>query len=263
LPGFTLFANRVCLVPWAWENLKYILPNDDNTIEDQKASFGASWIVPQAGLEVYGELGVDDFVPGGTDGKIEGYIRYPFHTMIYTVGLKKHLTISKNKNIYGELIFEWNDMEMSQDFQFQWPSTWNSHGKIKQGYTNKGQWLGAGSGGGGNSQYLEFKVYYPKGTSSLFVHRNNPESNFVYSQAVYESANKTLEEKYFTGFKANFIVGINTRYFLFDAFSLYGGAAYNYIVNPYYFYTESGEYKGWNDVFLHNFSFQLGAKWAF
>ncbi|MDR2535421.1 MAG: capsule assembly Wzi family protein, partial [Treponema sp.] len=42
LPGLTLFINRVALVPWAWENLKYIFPSDNNTIEDQKASFGFS-----------------------------------------------------------------------------------------------------------------------------------------------------------------------------------------------------------------------------
>jgi hypothetical protein len=264
LPGLTLFVNRVCLVAWEWENLKYILPKDDNTIEDQKASFGASWIFPQVGLEIYGELGVDDFVPGGTNGNIEGYIRYPFHTMMYTVGLKKTIPIAPTYHVYGELFFEWNSMEMSQDFQFQWSYSPYFHGIIKQGYTNRGQWLGAGSGWGGNSQYLEFKVYYPKGTSSIFIHRNNPDNNFIYSKAV-KNSDSDQTSKYFTSWKANFTIGLYTKYFLVRYLSIGGGIAYNFIINPRYFYTDTqGSFKNeWSDEFTHNFSFQLGMKWSF
>ncbi|MDR2484671.1 MAG: capsule assembly Wzi family protein, partial [Treponema sp.] len=43
LPGLTLCANRVCQIEWRWKNLKYMFPVDDNTIEDQKMSFGVSW----------------------------------------------------------------------------------------------------------------------------------------------------------------------------------------------------------------------------
>lgn len=246
LSGLTLFANRVCLVAWELENLKYIIPQNANTIEDQKASFGASWVFPQVGLEIYGELGVDDFVPDG------GYIRYPFHTMMYTVGLKKAIPIIPSRNIYGELFFEWNSMEMSQDFQFQWPYSPYFHHNAIHGYTNQGQWLGAGSGAGGNSQYLEFKLYYPKGTSSLFIHRNNPDNNFLYCKAVNASAadnNHELEEKYFKSWKANWILGLETSFFLLDYLSVGGGFVYNLIINPYYYYTRTG-YGA--DDFIHN-----------
>jgi hypothetical protein len=42
-----------------------------------------------------------------------------------------------------------------------------------------------------------------------------------------------------------------------------GGAAYNLIVNPWYYYDENGgKYKDeWVDYYLHNFSFQLGVKY--
>ncbi|GHV73369.1 hypothetical protein AGMMS49940_06710 [Spirochaetia bacterium] len=258
LSGLTLFANRVCVVHWEWENLKFIIPSDTNTIEDQKASFGVSWLFPKAGLEVYGELGVDDFVPGGTDGSIEGYLRYPFHTMMYTVGLKKTLGIAPTRDIYGEIIFEWNSMEMSQDFQFQWPSSPYFHGTIRQGYTNGGQWLGAGSGWGGNSQYLEFKVYYPKGTSSLFFHRNNPDNNFIYSKAVKTSAS---ENPYFKSWKANFIIGVSTNYLLLNQLSIGGGIAYNLIINPYYYFDKAGKPWPFEDDYLHNLSFHMSIKW--
>jgi len=143
LPGLTLFTNRVCLIPWEIENIKFIIPSDDNTIEDQKSSFGFSWIFPQVGFEVYGELGFDDFVPNSFP---QGYIRYPFHTMMYTIGLKKTIPIISASKIYLELLFESNSMEMSQDFHFQWPYSPYFHHQVLHGYTNRGQWLGAGSG---------------------------------------------------------------------------------------------------------------------
>jgi hypothetical protein len=258
LLGLTLFVNRVCLVHWSWENLKFIFPSEENTIEDQKASFGFSWIFSQVGFEVYGELGIDDFVP---DGFPLGYVRYPLHTMLYTVGLRKTISISKNQKIYGVIIFEWNSMEMSQDFQFQWPYSPYFHHPMVHGYTNRGQWLGAGTGWGGNSQYLEFKLYYPKGSSSIFIHRNNPDNNFLYSKAVDASAiGDELDEKYFSNWKANLAIGLNTNYFFTKMFSLEGGIIYNLIINPFYYYNKT-DY--WLDDFEHNVSLKLTLKFVF
>jgi hypothetical protein len=210
---------------------------------------------------VYGELGIDDYVANHKGGPIEGYLRYPLHTLAYTVGLKKTITINEQRNLYGELFFEWNTMEMSQDFQFQWPYNWYFHGTIAQGYTNYGQVLGAGSAWGGNSQYLAFKLYYPKGSSLLFVHRNNPDNNFLYSKAVTMVASADTNKNYGKSWKANFIVGLSTNYFIQKLFSINGGIAYNLIINPYYYYYKTEE----NirvDEFIHNFSFQFGLKWT-
>ena len=260
LPGLTLFANRVCLVDWSWENLKYIIPSTENNEEDQKASFGFSWLFPGVGLEIYGELGVDDYVANDTAYYIFplGYIRYPFHTMVYTVGLKKVVPVAKARDVYGVLFFEWNLMEMSQDFQFQWPYSIYSHHQIIHGYTNKGQLLGAGTGWGGSSQYFEFKLYYPKGSSSLFVHRSNPDNNFIYREAVNSSAGSEPASKFLRSLKADLAIGIGTNYFLTDTFSLNGGIAYNLMVNPYYYFNKTDYGK---NEFKSNVSFNLGVKW--
>jgi len=266
--GLTLFANRVDIVPWAWSNLKYIIPKAKNEdvvgkiSDDQKASFGFSYLLTKVGFEVFGEIGIDDYVPHGIqNGSLEGYIRYPFHTMAYTVGLKKKFNIYEKKQIYGEVIFEWNSLEMSQDFQFQWAYHWYMHNR-DQGYTNKGQWLGNAASPGGNSQYLEFKVYYPKGVSSVFFHRNNPDNNFIYSKAI-KNNDPEQENHYFTSWKANFIVGLTTKHFVTRGLSIFGGFMYNYIINPYYYYDENGnKYKSeWTDYFAHNFSIQAGINW--
>jgi hypothetical protein len=250
LPGLTLFVNRSCLVPWAWENLKFLLPYGANTIEDQKASFGASWIFPQAGLEIYGELGIDDYVGGGFP---MGYIRYPFHTMLYTAGLKKTVTLAQEKALFGMIIFEWNSMEMSQDFYYMWGYSPYFHGLIKQGYTNRGQWLGAGSGGGGNSQYFELRLYYPQGSSSVFIHRNNPDNNFFYKDFVNSKASEMTID-YFWSWKANLAVGLKSKYYLKGNIGLEGLLVYNLILNPLYYVNKKNP--GGDDM-MHNFSFGL------
>jgi hypothetical protein len=263
LPGLTLFANRACIVKWDISNLKYILPESKNTEgendEDQKMSLGASWLFPQVGFEVYGEIGINDFTP---DGKI-GYLRYPFHSMVYTVGLKKVLKIGGTGKLYGEIIAEWNCMEQSQDYSLWGKELFYAH--RPHGYTNRGQILGAGSGWGGQSQYLELKLYYPKGTTSLVFHRNNPDNNFLYQQSLKEQVDDDFVTKYFKSFKANFVLGVKTDYFLTKNISAGLGVFYNLIINPYYYYTESGAWKSdpWEVEYLHNFSINAAVKCRF
>jgi hypothetical protein len=235
LPGMMLSANRVCLVAWDWENLKYVFPSQDNTSEDQKASFGLSYQIPKAGIEIFGELGIDDFLVGGP----MGYLRYPFHTMVYTAGLRK--TVTFTPEIYGLFSFEWNNMNASPDFQFQWPYSFYFHHQAIHGYTNRGQTLGAGSGWGGNNQILQFDLYYPQGVSSLFIQRNNPDDNYILRKAINTSGVSFRWENW----TANFNMGLLTRYYATKDLSLGGAFIYNLVINP-----AGGDKRGNDDIFL-------------
>jgi hypothetical protein len=235
LPGLTLSASRVCLVPWEWENLKYMFPSQANTIEDQKASLAVSYLLPSVGFEIYGELGIDDFLVGGP----VGYLRYPFHTMVYTAGLRK--AINFTSEIHGLFLFEWNNMNMSVDYQFQGRYSFYFHHLITHGYTNRGQTLGTGTGWGGNSQFLQFELYYPKGTSSLFIQRNNPDDNYVISKSI-KTTNVSFRWENWT---ANFNIGLSTLYYFHKDISFGGTFVYNLILNP-----NGGDKRGNNDIFL-------------
>jgi hypothetical protein len=251
LPGLTLSVNRVCIVPWELANLKYILPMFENTIEDQKASFSASFFIPKGGIEVYGELGIDDFI----GGFVFQYARNPFHTTIYTTGVKKTFNILPEQKIYGELIAEANWFAMTADYQSSSYSFFFHH-RISQGYTNRGQWLGSGTISGGNSQYLGVSVYYPKGNGLLFISRNNPDMNFLYKNP---TDNEDDRKNRLKNSKANLLIGLQSYYFLNKHFSISGGVIYNMIINPMYdrVYDEVR-----SDIHKHNFSFQLGMKYT-
>ena len=251
IPGLTVGVNRIFLTKWKAKNLKYLgrlfTLNDENSQdegEDGKLTFSFNWRFPKIGFEAYGELGKDDY---------SKFPQNPLHTVIYTLGLKQVIPIVKNK-VSSEIIFEWNNFEMTQDFQTQWQyKGWFSHGKILQGYTNKGQPLAGGSGTFGNSQYLAYKVYYPKGSSTLLIHRYTPDDNYVSNQAVYTSAT-TNNEKWHDAWKCYVVVGGESTYFITKSFYLSGAFKYMKIYNYDYDKTKDN---------IDNFYIQLSAKYNF
>lgn len=228
VPNLTVGVNRIFIANWAAHNLKYIgrlftLSHSNGSQvgthedEDQKAALFANWQFPNAGFEVWGELGIDDF----TSDKLAN----PFHTAIYSVGAKQ-ITPMPVDWLKGEIIAEWNNFEMSQDFQLQWCYTgYYAHGSIKQGYTNKGQILGAGSGYFGNSQFLGYKVYHSYGNIMLFYHRYCPDNNYIFNMAVNadassDSKTNTIWKDYYAKYKTYRTYGISTSQFLAHNFVL-------------------------------------------
>ncbi|MCL2066577.1 MAG: capsule assembly Wzi family protein [Treponema sp.] len=263
LPGLTLFFNRVCLTFWDLKNLKHIMPTKINAEDDQKLSFGISWLFSPIGFEIFGEIGIDDSIPND----LIGIFRHPFHSTVYTAGLKKHLKIIPKYSLTGEIIFEFNWMEMTKDFFFEGSYSYYFHHEIDHGYTNRGQWLGNGLGSGGNSQYLAFALYYLHGTSSIFIQRNNPDNDFLYKNAINSSASDgSLKSENKDHNRANFNFGINTLFFAPKNINISGGFVYNMIINPFYERTDDlsgtppyvNHYK--RNVLMHNFHFNLGLK---
>lgn len=246
IPGFTFGLNRIFMTKWKAENLKYIgrlfTTSRENATssgndEDQKFSIFADWQFPKVGFEVYGEFGRDDFSSSEDTN--------PFHTAIYTVGAKQAIPLKLTKlfpnsedviDLSSEIIFEWNNFEMSQDFQFQWEYLgYYSHGSISQGYTNKGQIIGAGSGAFGNSQFLGWRIYYPKGSTMLYFHRFCPNNNSVYSKAVNTKADDSATYlAWYGNFETYFVLGITTNYFITEKLNASLGLSYMNIKHYHY-----------------------------
>ena len=259
LPGLTIGATKICFNDWRHKSIKYLNPFystngsqvGDKIDEDQKMSIFADWIFPQVGFEVYGELGIDDYNSKGSSN--------PFHTAIYTAGAKKSLTISKKYNIHAEIIFEWNNFEMSQDFQLQWKYMgYYAHGAVKQGYTQKGQILGAGSGYFGNSQFLGFKVYYPRGNIMVFLHRHRPDNNYIHNMGLDTSSESWTSEglnqhPQWARFKAYKVMGISFTHYLLDTLQVYGEIDNVWTVHTRYDNADN----------LRNIRIVLGAKYIF
>jgi hypothetical protein len=211
LPGFSIGFNRTMLSKW--ENKDYrsflsiLIPKMDSGMGkdeiDQRGSVVFDYILPGAGLEIYFEWARNDYSPDW-----DFIIRYPFHTEAYTFGARKNFIF--NSKYQGELLLEVTNLESSRDYEIiSWGTTFYAHHIILQGYTNKGQWLGAGTGTGGNSQYLGFKLYYPKGYGQFFIQRRSPDLDYTW-----------FVDKVESNIRASLDFGLAAQYFIINNFAL-------------------------------------------
>ena len=239
LPELTFSINKISLARWDEKSIKYLNPfYDTNAVEDQKCSFGLDLVFPSVGFEIYGEIGLDDYNSRG--------FANPFHTAIYTVGAKKEIAFFqkfkffKKFNIKPELIFEWNNFEMSQDFQLQWHYMgYYSHGLIKQGYTQNGQIIGAGSGYFGNSQYLALRTYFSKGDITFFIHFNKPDTNYLNNKGIDTKEEDWINDgKYqyedWGQYKAIRTFGCSTNFFVTKSLLISTNINGSWIINSTY-----------------------------
>ncbi len=245
IPGLSLSINKICLAKWDSEPWKYLNPfYNDNDIygpgEDQKMSISVDYLFPGSKLELYAELGIDDYLQGGG---LELYLRYPWDSMCYLLGLKKEYDIYKDI-LKGELIFEftsfeqpWNKITENQAYFFY------GHHQITQGYTNKGQILGSPLGVGGNGQLLQFNLYYPKGVGKLIFYRTNP--NDVYAYNILKNKNAR--------YRAEFLIKGENQYFVTDNIIIGGGFGCNIIWHKTY----SEDTTETNCNFIFNISLKL------
>jgi len=261
IPNLTVGVNRIFIANWAAHNLKYVgrlftLSHSNGSLvgthedEDQKVALFADWQFPSVGFEVWGELGIDDFT--------SDELANPFHTAIYSVGAKQ-VTPMPVAWLKGEIIAEWNNFEMSQDFQIQWQYTgYYSHGSIKQGYTNKGQILGAGSGYFGNSQFLGYKVYHPYGNVMFFYHRYCPDNNYIYNMAVdadasADSTTTTINKEHYASYKVLRTYGVSISQYIADSFLL--NAIFARIYGKHALYDFKNNIIGYNFCFSAKYNF--------
>jgi hypothetical protein len=234
LKGLTIGVNRIMLSKWNKMNYASVFtllwPFMDSSQgfgkddEDQRASLTADYFLPVAGINIYFEWARNDYSPN-----IDYLIRYPFHTQGYTFGIKKFLSFSNI--LKGEILLEITGLECSQDYDrvISWYSTFYAHQIITQGHTNRGQWLGAGVGTGGNSQYLGFKLYFPKGFGNLFIQRRNPDLDYTWFIDSKKYTDVHIAER---SIRAFLDIGISGLYYIIPNLSVFGIFVFRIENNP-------------------------------
>ena len=223
--GLTIGINRTMLSKWddisAYSLFRIYVPKlgtaagKDNN--DQRFSLTIDYQIPKVGLELYLEWARNDYSPD-----IDYILRYPFHTQGWTAGIKKSVKFSDS--FRGEFLLECTNLESSRDYELMWPTTFYAHHIITQGHTNGGQWLGAGIGTGGNSQYIGFKLYHPKGYWNLFFQRNNPDLDYTWYIDRSDVPERSVRVK--------LILGTDALYFLTENLTISGGLTSCYELNP-------------------------------
>lgn len=264
LDGLSMGFNRIMLSKWneisSYSLSRIYIPDmgGSGDAADQRFSFTFDYTLPKAGFEVYLEWARNDFSPN-----MDYIIRYPFHTQAWTFGAQKAFNFSPK---YGlKILLELSYLENSADYDrlLDWYTTFYCHGEITQGHTNKGQWLGAGIGTGGNSQYLGFEFFHPKGSVTLFGQRRNPDLDYTmyidsrkwpaYAHGGETQSHHTAERN----IRAMLDFGIDTIYFVSQNLTAEASIVFEDERNPL------NLSKGRSSEHRYNFSSSLGVKYNF
>lgn len=238
--GLRLGASRTMLSDWndksPYTMFHLLIPfmqtsaGFDNS--DQRASIFAEYFIPKGGIDLYFEWARNDYNAG-----LDNLLRYPFHTQAITAGFLKTMYFKKAKDIAGELLFELTFIESSMDYHFfyDWGGIGNdfyTHHYRTQGYTNEGQYIGAGIGAGGNSQFLSYKIYYPKGFTKIFFYRINPDLNYSYFIAPRNPESTTPNEDVKSSIRVIINIGLSSLYYITKDFSISGAFIFSDDHNP-------------------------------
>jgi hypothetical protein len=119
---------------------------------DQLFSLFFRWAFPEDGFEAYGEWGRAEQPVSFRDLLLQ-----PDHSQAYTLGLQwlgpeiaPRPRLRGRVRVQGEASF----LQQSATYRFRPIGTWYTSRSVIQGYTNRGQLLGAAIGPGSSSQYV-------------------------------------------------------------------------------------------------------------
>jgi hypothetical protein len=120
---------------------------------DQLLSLFFRWVFPADGFEAYAEWARAD-----QPVSLRDFLLAPNHSQAYTLGLQwagNEVTPWRTRargrvRVRGEVSF----LEQSTTFRMRPIGTWYTSPRVVQGYTNRGQALGAAIGPGASSQYV-------------------------------------------------------------------------------------------------------------
>jgi len=143
-------------------------PNEGTLADDyffNKTSFFARWAFPSANFEAYAEWGRND-----DRRRFRDFIAEPELNRGYVLGFLKNFKLGSRHSLL--LNTEITNLENSsvtatkRDFNI-----WYTNPVIGQGFTNRGQVLGAGIGPGSSTQYVGFQYFNQWGRAGVSARR--------------------------------------------------------------------------------------------
>lgn len=166
---FTLTLARSLDALARWENLA----GPGNQRSDQIGSVFARWIFPQGGFEVYGEWARMDLPRSATE-----LLTAPHHTGGWTFGFQwaQRRTDHRYLRLQAELTY----LEQSRVFPDRPSPDFYSGMASPQGYTQRGQVIGAAIGPGASSQWVALDWMPPRWQLGAFIGRIRWDNDAMY-----------------------------------------------------------------------------------
>jgi hypothetical protein len=152
-----------------------VLPDGSvvNDSADGIVSISLAWTLPAAGFKAYLEWARNDFA-----GSLRDFLVEPDHTRGYTAGFEKLFPVASGA---WRLSAETTTLGTTKTGFYRAGGSFYVHGMAPQGYTQRGQLVGAWIGPGGNSQFLGLDRYSKGGRWSIFLERVRYDDDFFFS----------------------------------------------------------------------------------
>ena len=117
--------------------------------KNELASVFMRWVAPESHMEAYLEYGREDRMLDATDLLLE----FEFSNS-YILGFRKLTPLKNNQDEFIDIQAEITQLERNYIslIRTRMPASWYIHHIVKDGYTNNGQYLGAGIGTSSNMQ---------------------------------------------------------------------------------------------------------------
>jgi hypothetical protein len=159
------------------------VPFEDEKRRDQLASISARWVFPASQVEIYGEIGWNDY----PNSLIDWYLSLE-HSRAYLFGMRKVFPQSPSR--YVRLAIENTSMDMTADRIVRNNGPWYRHDFVRHGYTNEGKVLGSGIGPGSNLQTFDVAFVRPATVAGFTIER------YAHNMDYFYDAFKTYDSKW-------------------------------------------------------------------
>lgn len=141
---------------------------------DQVTAFFARYALPKSGLRAYAEL-----ARARTTTTLRNFLTVPNEGVAYQVGIEKLVRRARANWLF---LVEAMNLEQGVDVQERPPRDFYSGDGAPQGWTQRGQLLGAGIGPGGQSQWLSADRIASRWSAGLYAERVRWNNDALYRQ---------------------------------------------------------------------------------
>ena len=162
---------------------------------DQMISLFGRWVFSESGAEVYFEWARNDHA-----GDLYDFIQEPEHSQGYTLGLQKAVELSGGNHL--ALRAELTHLQREPTYLLRESPVYYTHHIVTQGYTHRGQIIGAGVGPGGIQQHVGADLYTNWGRAGVMLQRRVHDNDAFYTWA--EANDRTFDRHH-----VSFDLGLN------------------------------------------------------
>lgn len=224
------------------------MTNSEETVkQDQYISFFARYVLPESKAEVYLQYGRNDHAYDIRDALIE-----PEHTRAYVAGFRKLLPLAK-QNEYIQLGLEFTQLQKNTTRETRASETWYTHYQVRDGYTHRGQVLGAGIGPGSNMQSLDISWIKGLKKIGLMLERVVNNNDLLYSYADLSGQ----KNQYINRHWVDFVFGAKGAW-NFNKIIVNGQLTYIRSLNYQYQWEQGPDYWLWHKQDANNFHAKIG-----